>query len=304
MAAVILQCAVFVAISGIAISGASFTQSNACPASLPVGASCVIVVTYSPASVGTQTGQLTIQSNGSPATTTVSLSGTAVALLPPSLATSEALDFGAQLIGSTTRLGLDLRNTGEQALDITGMALQGAGFRQEGTCASIAPGGLCSVTIVFEPTAVQGYSGTLTIVSNSARGTVSVVLRGQGIAQPTPRIALTPDGVGFANQLFTTASPGQTISVQNVGTAPLHIRGVSVSGAFDLVGNSCPAALAAGARCDVSVAFHPVAVGVFTGRLTVESDAESGRNFTSLSGTGCMFFSVPGARTLQRLCSP
>lgn len=289
-------------LSGISISGATFAQSNACPASLPVGAGCDITITYSPGTVGTQTGQLTIQSNGTPSTFTVNLTGTAVALLPAALSAPASADFGPHIIGTSTRIGLDLRNTGEQTLNITSMTLSGGGFRLDGTCTSIAPGATCSVGIVFEPGAVQSYTGTLTIASNDARGNATVAITGQGIAVPKPAIELTPDGVGFANQMVTTVSASQAVAVKNVGTAPLHVRGASVTGSFGVAGNTCPAALAPGAQCSVSVTFAPIAAGGATGRLTVDSDAESGRNFASLSGNGCKWFSVPGTRNLQRLC--
>jgi len=68
---------VAMAISSIATSG-DFVQSNNCGTSLAAGTSCTINVSFAPAAAGTRTGQLTVTDNSSPATQTVSLSGSAV----------------------------------------------------------------------------------------------------------------------------------------------------------------------------------------------------------------------------------
>jgi hypothetical protein len=165
-------------------------------------------------------------------------------------------------------------------------------------------GGSCTLTVVFTPATVGTFTGSLTIASNDARGPIRVELLGEGIAVPRPEIELSVDGIGFANQMITTQSASQSVTVTSAGRAPLHIRGISASGPFLVTGNACPATLAPGARCQVSVGFLPLAPGFAEGRLTVDSDAESGRGFASLTGTGCRFFSVAGMRSLQRLCSP
>lgn len=292
------------AISGISVSGAFFSQSNNCPATLAVGATCDITVTYSPAAIGTDTGQVVILSNGDPPTVTVNLTGTSVAFLPPALSVASPVDFGPQVINTTTRHTLDLGNTGEQPLDITALRVLGGPFRLEGACGSIQPGTLCSVTIVFEPTSIGTFRGTLSIVSNDARGTVSVDMLGQGIAVPRAEIDVAPDGIGFANQLITTRSATQTVTVRSVGTAPLNIGGIATTGPFFITANGCGGALPPGGQCQLAVGFLPAAPGAAQGRLTVTSDAVAGRGFASLTGTGCRFYSIAGMRNLQRVCAP
>jgi hypothetical protein len=289
------------AISSITTGGADFAQTNSCPASLPVGASCDVTVTFTATALGTRSGQLVISTNGDPPTFNVALTGNGVETAPGVLAVDRFLDFGQRVIATTTRLTLDLRNTGEQPINVTVMEVRGTGFALEGSCATIAPAGVCTVTLVFAPPSIDTFTGVLTILSNDARGAIRVDLLGQGVAVPRPEIELSVDGVGFANQFMTTRSPAQRLTIRSVGSAPLHIRGISVTGPFELSG-SCPAAMAVGTSCDVSVSFVPPAPGPWEGRLTVDSDAQAGRGFASLTGTGCRFFSVAGMRSLQRLC--
>lgn len=69
-------------IANIGFSGtnaARFAQSNNCPASLAVGASCAINVSYTPNAVATDNATLTISSNGPSSPDSVTLSGTGVA---------------------------------------------------------------------------------------------------------------------------------------------------------------------------------------------------------------------------------
>jgi hypothetical protein len=269
-----------------------------------VGGQCVVTVTFTPSALGPQAGRLAIASNGDPAVFNVSLAGNGVPTPPAILTVETFLDFGQRVVGTSTRLPLQVRNTGEQALTVFGLEMAGAGFALEGGCTTIQPGESCTVTLVFAPITVGTFVGSLTISSN-ARAPVRVDLLGQGVAVPRAEIELSTDGIGFANQMITTQSGAQRIVVTSAGTAPLHIRGVATTGSpFELASNACPSTLAPGEQCVIQVAFLPIATGPAAGRVTVESDAEVGRGFASLTGTGCGFFSVPGQRNLQRICGP
>jgi hypothetical protein len=64
-------------ISSITTSG-DFAQTNNCGTSIAAGASCTANVTFTPTTAGTRTGSLTINSNATNPTATVSLSGSGV----------------------------------------------------------------------------------------------------------------------------------------------------------------------------------------------------------------------------------
>jgi hypothetical protein len=66
-------------ISSITITGANsgdFGQTNNCPASLALNASCTVNVTFTPTATGSRTASLTITDNGSASPQSVSLTGT------------------------------------------------------------------------------------------------------------------------------------------------------------------------------------------------------------------------------------
>jgi hypothetical protein len=63
-------------VSGVSVTG-DFSQTNNC-ASVAVGASCAVTVTFTPTTGGTRTGTLTVTSNANNSPTTVGLSGSGI----------------------------------------------------------------------------------------------------------------------------------------------------------------------------------------------------------------------------------
>ncbi|HEY4453703.1 MAG TPA: choice-of-anchor D domain-containing protein, partial [Pseudonocardiaceae bacterium] len=63
-------------VSGVSVTG-DFSQTNNC-ASVAVGASCAVTVTFTPTTGGTRTGSLTVTSNANNSPTTVGLSGSGI----------------------------------------------------------------------------------------------------------------------------------------------------------------------------------------------------------------------------------
>jgi len=84
-------------ISGITVNG-DFAATNTCGSNLPAGNSCNIAVVYTPSTVGTGTGTLSIADNGSNSPQTIALTGTGVAAItigsPQGGATSATVNSG------------------------------------------------------------------------------------------------------------------------------------------------------------------------------------------------------------------
>src|SRR5207248_2005915 len=138
--------------------------------SLAAGASCSIILTFTPTATGARTGAVTIIDNaaGSPHSATVS--GNATATPNPAASLSAAsMAFGNQQI-NTARAAqtVTLSNTGNAALAITGIAATGD-FAQTTTCgASLAAGANCAISVTFTPTAIGTRTGAVTISDNAA----------------------------------------------------------------------------------------------------------------------------------------
>lgn len=109
--------------------------------------------------------------------------------------------------------------------------------------------------------------------------------------QPT----LTPTSQSFGTEAIGFATAAQTFTWQNNSTFAAYISSVTVSGDFAITSNGC-SSVAAGATCQIGVAFQPTAIGQRTGTLSVTS---SGQALTaSLTGTGTADL-VPSAPALN-----
>jgi hypothetical protein len=99
------------------------------------------------------------------------------------------------------------------------------------------------------------------------------------------RLVYPVDSLAFADQVAHTTSAVQTLTLSNTGTGPAGNITMTVRNGF-IVSHNCPASLAIGASCAVSVSFQPVGVDDHIGTLTIVAD---GRSYeVALSGKGIM----------------
>jgi hypothetical protein len=95
--------------------------------------------------------------------------------------------------------------------------------------------------------------------------------------------------LAFGNQRVGTTSSSQPATLTNSGNAALSITGIAVTGtnAADYAqSNTCPASLAAGASCTISVTFTPSATGSRAASVTVTDNAAGSPHTVSLTGAG------------------
>jgi hypothetical protein len=111
------------------------------------------------------------------------------------------MTFGAQAVGTTSvAQTLTLTNHGTTAQFINGVSTTGLDFnRTNDLCvgSSVAAGGTCTITIVFNPTATGPRTSTLTVLDNNFNSTQTVNLTGTGtsVNGPTP---LSVDTTGLS----------------------------------------------------------------------------------------------------------
>ena len=97
-------------------------------------------------------------------------------------------------------------------------------------------------------------------------------------------LTLTPPSLNFGLLQTGLTSPARTVAVANVSAHAVAFTGVATTGDYAQV-NTCPATLAPGQTCDVSVTFAPTAASVRRGVLTLADDSPgSPRQSVPLSG--------------------
>jgi Bacterial Ig domain/Abnormal spindle-like microcephaly-assoc'd, ASPM-SPD-2-Hydin len=296
-------------INSIAISGANagdFAQVNTCGATLASGASCPINVTFRPTAVGARFAQVVISTNdpGNPILT-VGLLGTGAA--PVAQVAPTSLTFANTNVGTTTAAqNVTLSNIGSAPLTIANIAVSDTtNYAQTSSCVLLlAPGASCTISVTFHPTTFGPKNANLIVTDNSngvAGSTQNVALTGTGLA---PALRLTPTSLTFNSPQFTP-SAAQSVTVTNIGNAPLVINSITRTGANSnqfaansTGGTACPiggGGLAGGASCTVSVTFTPTSQGTKTASLNVNVAAPATSASVSLTGTVPVMSLTPGA---------
>jgi len=202
-------------ISGVSITG-NFAQTNTCAAAVPPGGNCTINVTFTPTSLGTQSGQVSVVSNAGNFVVPVSGTGlnAAATLSPASLA------FGTELIGSSSKAETLVFTAGINPLQITAINTTGD-FSETSDCGStLFAGGTCSIQVTFTPTSQNAETGTLSVTSNE--GTLTAVLSGKGIERAANAIYVPLDQ-STIQAAIGAAVNGQTVYVL-AGTYAEHIN--------------------------------------------------------------------------------
>lgn len=220
------------------------------------------------------------------------------------------IDFGAQANSTNTDITFNIENVGSADLDLTSLNITG-----DYTIVSpivpltIASGNSQTVTVRFTPTATGTRNGILTINNNDIdEGSCAVNLTGEGFT-PEPDINVEgnlgffPDIAGdasnvpsgFNNTLFAArpiaTSEAKSFRINNEGTATLNISSITIGGSnpgdFTITGTP-PANIIAASGIEVlEITFTPLASGVRTATVIIESDDSDEDPFIfNIQGTG------------------
>ena len=281
-------------------NAAEFTMNNRCVAPIPAGGSCLVDVSFKPTMTGMRTATLNATATPGGMNVMATINGTA-GTGSQITADPSALSFGDQQVGSPSgSRAVMIRNTGMAASGPLTVNSSSGEFAVTGNCAgmSLAPAGMCTLSVVFTPSAAGERSGNLTIAGGSGAPRV-VSLSGTGVA--APRLVFSPPSRDFGTVPVMTESADFTFTVTNEGGAipsgvTAAITGVG-AGHFRISGSTCTGALAAGATCNVVVRFQPQSMGDKLATVSVTGGAASGSaNVTGIGGaTGSLMITQIGA---------
>ncbi len=280
-----------VSITGVSVTGTNsgdFVKTNNCGSTLGAGATCTVIVTFTPAGSGNRTATLNINDAGGASPQTVALSGTGnpSGTGPQITLNPTSLSFGSQNYKTASKSQtVTVTSTGTVALGITGVTTSQSDFTvTSNDCpTSLYPGSSCTFTVSFDPQSVGAISGTASVTDNAPNSPQTVMLSGTGLgAFPS----LTPATLTFSTQVVNTTSPSQTATLSNTGNASLTINSITIPSGFGQT-NNCGSSLAAGANCTINVTFTPTNSGMSNGSLVVsDNGAGNPSQKVSLSGTG------------------
>ncbi len=220
---------------------------------------------------------------------------------------SASLNFGNQALNTTSGVMTVTvsHGTGSAAafqlatansISISGTNSSEFAVAPGGTCMNslnVAIGGSCTINLTFTPTGATGAKGASLRIAFATPSVpaLSVILTGNATAVATPTISLSATSLAFANQVQSTTSAAQTITLTNSGAGTLSLASLSTGGtnAADFTrGGTCVdgGTVAPMATCTITYTFTPGALGARTGTLTIVSNNPSGNVVVALTGTG------------------
>jgi len=186
------------------------------------------------------------------------------------------LDFGARSVGVPgDALEILLTSSGERPARIDevtvtapadGAAGAAASFRVASDACSgstLAPEKGCAVAVVFEASGTGSRKASLVIAGDFANGPMEIPLLGEGVA---PHLLVDRRTIEFGSHEVGARAVSEVVTIENDGTAPLTLAGVTVGGPgaddYTVSAAACTREpLAPGRSCPVSVAFSPTAEG-------------------------------------------
>lgn len=283
----------------------TFLQTNDCPTTLDIGASCTVSVSADPQAAGSFSGTVDA-TDSSGAVTQLYLSGTATeatggATAPVTLSPTTLTWGNVTVGGSSGAKTVTFQNNQTVATTINSITtgadfvLSATGSNCPTSGSQVPAGGSCTVSVIFRPLSSGAKSEPLTFTDNAANSPQSAVLSGTGTVGS---LLFTPGSLSFAATTVGNTSASQTATLANKSGAAITLSSITVSGAFGET-NNCPTGtsgtLAAGASCTVTVTSKPTAAGADSGSVNVKVSGGSGTQLY-LSGTGLQ--AAAGSATL------
>lgn len=320
-------------VSNVSASGDFAIASNGCTSPVAATASCNIGVTFTPTVAGSRSGTLTVTSNAVNSPATANLSGLGA---PPNdnfanavVVNSGTFTHTANTLGASSEgadptgtcdfsspphsksvwyfytpagSGQATINTRNSNYDTVLAVFTGT----QGAFAEVANGCNDDINNVAESPSeviinVTGGTTYRIMVSGFAPndgGTLNFSVTGPAPAAPGGSLTITPTTLTFSGQAIGTTSPSKSFTLTATGGAVNSIAVAAATGDFSRT-TSCPASLAQGVSCSVSVTFTPAASGARNGSIAITSTGVGSPQSVALSGTGDTLSLAPTPLTVS-----
>ncbi len=208
------------------VSGAGFKVTGlSLPLTLNAGQSFTFGTVFAPTSGGSATGSISVVSDASDPTLTISMAGTAT--VSGQLAVSPGtLNFGSVTVGQSKSLSASL-TAGGSSITITGANMSTSEFTVGGLSlpVTLAAGKSVSFTVTFKPQSSGAASASAAFTSNASNSSVQQSLTGGGTPAPQHSVALSWNPSSSSSVVgyniyrgVTTGGPFSQITSMNADT--------------------------------------------------------------------------------------
>jgi hypothetical protein len=200
--------------------------------------------------------------------------------------TPSSIDFSSAVVGVQSSQTVQVANTGEEPLTVTGVVASGQGLSISGFSGStlLNPGTTSNVTVQFTPKAAGAFTGNVSVTTNTSTVNAAVPVAGS-VAAAKLTIAVGPASVNFGT-VSAGKTASQSVTLTNTGNTEVTVAKISVNGTgFSISGGGAPLQLSSSQTVTVDVQFDSSAAGKYIGALMVSSDASDSSVNVPLAGT-------------------
>jgi len=205
-------------------------------------------------------------------------------------------------------MNVTVTNSGTATLHISSVAIGGANlndfsFSDPSCNSALLVSASCTITVTFKPLAGGLRTASVTLTDDALDSPQAVSVTGNATATPAAAVTVTPSSPDFGTTTQGTSTP-MNVTVQNTGTATLHITSVGLGGVnaseFGFSAPTCNAAIPVSGMCTIALTFMPLTTGAHVASVTLTDDAPGSPQIINVKGTANPAFSAgaaPGGST-------
>lgn len=252
--------------------------------------SSLVVLTFSPLTVGTFQGGVILRTNVlGKDTMTVSISGKGIQQENPAMSLSvETIDFGSISLGDSSASIVKVRNAGKGALVISRLETDNQAFLIQNETVVVNPDLYHNIDVIFKPVKVNIEKGSLFIYCNDPNlpiGKVSLSGIGIDTSGLAPLMILSTRTLDVG-QVIVQLTGSAELDVTNVGKDTLRVLDIHFSDPEFKV-DPRRFQVPPGGSEPVTVSFTPSSTGLFTGTMVIFSnDQVRERDSITVRGEG------------------
>jgi Abnormal spindle-like microcephaly-assoc'd, ASPM-SPD-2-Hydin len=182
-------------ITSLTLSNKQFVITGpAVPAAILPEKGLDFILTFTPTASGSASATLSIISNAANSIPKVSLAGIGEKALASVEISPASINFGNELLQTTTSKNVVLRNTSATSITFSGITVIGGGFGYSDLSPgySLPPNQSVTFQVWFRPTVKGAAAGTISVLSASLTSPASLSVAGQGVTTSTPPTNPTP----------------------------------------------------------------------------------------------------------------
>jgi len=263
-----------VTITQLASSAIEFATSGlAMPMLIRPGQSARFTVVFTGSTAGSASGTLMAMTSHGGNSSHVKLKGNAGGGAAQLSLSANTLNFGNVLVNGASTQALTLKNSGQNDVQVSQIAVTGGAFSVSGMAApvTISAGQSMALQATFAPKAAGTATGAITVTSNATNPTSTVALNGSAVAA-SYTMSLSPASLNFGN-VTAGSSTTQNLQLSNTGNSSVTVTQVAASGAgISVSALGAPVTLAPSQSLALSVKFAPTTAGATAGSVTVTNN--------------------------------